>query len=113
MDHTNNTAQSVFITGASSGLGRQMAIEFARRGYRLALTARRLDVLQALQSDLLQAGAPTVFVAALDVTDAAAVAQVFGQACSALGRLDIMVPMPASATMGVSGNFPCTWPTPP
>ena len=102
MDHTNNTAQSVFMTGASSGLGRQMAIEFARRGYRLALTARRLDLLQALQAELLQAGAPTVFVAALDVTDSAAVAQVFGQACSVLGRFDIVV---ANAGIGKHGRI--------
>jgi short-subunit dehydrogenase len=106
MDHTNNTAQSVFITGASSGLGRQMAIEFARRGYRLALTARRLDVLQALQAELLQAGAPTVFVAALDVTDSAAVAQVFGQACSVLGRFDIVVANAGIGNHGRIGQLP-------
>ena len=106
MDHTNDTAPSVLITGASSGLGRQMAIEFARRGYRLALTARRLDVLQALQTELLQAGAPHVFVAALDVTDAAAVAQVFGQACTALGRLDIVVANAGIGNHGRIGQLP-------
>ncbi len=106
MDQTKPNAPSVLITGASSGLGRQMAIEFARRGYRLALTARRLDVLQALQADLLQAGAPTVFVAALDVTDAAAVAQVFGQACSTLGRLDIVVANAGIGNHGRIGQLP-------
>ena len=106
MDQTKPNAPSVFITGASSGLGRQMAIQFARRGYRLALTARRLDVLQALQAELLQAGAPTVFVAALDVTDAAAVAQVFGQACSALGRVDIVVANAGIGNHGRIGQLP-------
>ena len=76
MTKATPSAPSVFITGASSGLGRQMAIEFARRGYRLALTARRLDLLEALQAELLKAGAPEVLVAALDVTDEAAVTQV-------------------------------------
>lgn len=106
MDQTKRNAPSVFITGASSGLGRQMAIEFARRGYRLAITARRLDVLQALQAELLQAGAPSVFVAALDVTDAAAVAQVFGQACSALGRFDIVVANAGIGNHGRIGQLP-------
>ncbi len=106
MEQTKLNAPSVFITGASSGLGQQMAIEFARRGYRLALTARRLDVLQALQTELLQAGAPTVFVAALDVTDAAAVAQVFGQACTALGRLDIVVANAGIGNHGRIGQLP-------
>jgi NAD(P)-dependent dehydrogenase (short-subunit alcohol dehydrogenase family) len=39
---------SILITGASSGLGEGMAREFARRGYRLALTARRVDKLDVL-----------------------------------------------------------------
>ena len=102
MNQATPSAPSVFITGASSGLGRQMAIEFARRGYRLALTARRLDLLEALQAELLQDGAPKVFVAALDVTDEAAVTQVFGQACTALGRLDIVV---ANAGIGNHGRI--------
>jgi short-subunit dehydrogenase len=106
MEQTKLNAPSVFITGASSGLGRQMAIEFARRGYRLALTARRLDMLQALQAELLQAGAPTVFVAALDVTDAAAVARVFGQACTTLGQLDIVVANAGIGNHGRIGQLP-------
>jgi len=44
MPAQTSIAKSVFITGASSGLGRQMAIEFARRGYRLALTARLIAI---------------------------------------------------------------------
>src|SRR5450830_977931 len=89
MSYQAGTGKSVFITGASSGLGRQMAIEFSRRGYRLALTARRLDVLQELQAELEKNGAVPVFVAALDVTDDAAVAQVFANAHALLGSLDI------------------------
>ncbi len=95
-------AKSVFITGASSGLGRQMAIEFARRGYRLALTARRLDLLEALQLELQRQGAPAVFVAALDVTDEAAVTQVFADARAFLGSLDIVA---ANAGIGHNGRI--------
>ncbi|MBK8360320.1 MAG: SDR family NAD(P)-dependent oxidoreductase [Comamonadaceae bacterium] len=44
--------KTVVITGASAGIGRAMAMEFARRGYHLGLTARRLDVLESLRTDI-------------------------------------------------------------
>jgi len=102
MNNQTDTAKSVFITGASSGLGRQMAIEFSRRGYRLALTARRLDVLKKLQAELEKNGTLPIFVAALDVTDEASVAKVFAQAQAQLGSLDIVV---ANAGIGQHGTI--------
>lgn len=77
-----------------------MAIEFSRRGYRLVLTARRLDFLKTLQAELEQAGAPLILVAELDVTDEVAVARVFGDALAQLGSLDIVV---ANAGVGHHG----------
>jgi short-subunit dehydrogenase len=47
---------NVLITGASSGIGAGLAREFARRGARVALVARRLEQLDALASELRQAG---------------------------------------------------------
>lgn len=102
MNPQASVGKSVFITGASSGLGRQMAIEFSRRGYRLALTARRLDVLKKLQAELEKNGTGPVFVAALDVTDDASVAKVFAQAHAQLGSLDIVV---ANAGIGQHGTI--------
>ena len=79
-----------------------MAIEFSRRGYRLALTARRLDALKRLQAELAQDGAPPLFVAALDVTDEAALAQVFAEARAFLGSIDIVV---VNAGIGYHGSI--------
>lgn len=98
--------KSVFITGASSGLGRQMAIEFSRRGYRLALTARRLDALQELRAELERNGTGPVFVAALDVTDDASVVEVFARAQTFLGSLDIVVANAGIGHHGYIGKLP-------
>ena len=43
---------SVAITGASSGIGKALAYEFASRGTHLALMARRMDVLVDIAADL-------------------------------------------------------------
>jgi 3-hydroxy acid dehydrogenase/malonic semialdehyde reductase len=59
----------VFITGASSGIGAATALEFARQGARLLLCARRVERLQEIEPQLLQAGAAAIHSFALDVQD--------------------------------------------
>ena len=50
------THPCVLITGASSGIGAALAREFARRGWRVALVARRLETLDALAAQIIAAG---------------------------------------------------------
>ncbi len=64
---TSLKGKTVFITGASSGIGRATAIAFAREGARLLLCARRLDPLEELRQTLATSGAPAVHVFELDV----------------------------------------------
>ncbi len=93
--------KTVFLTGASSGLGMGMAREFAQRGYDLVLTARRLDVLENLAEELTHNSDARVVVKALDVTDISAVAQVLADAHRQMGRLDIII---ANAGIGANGR---------
>jgi short-subunit dehydrogenase len=95
-------AKTVFITGASSGIGRALALELAGRGYDLFLTARRLDALEQVRADVASRDpARRVEVRQLDVTDDADVASAISEAAGALGRCDIVV---ANAGVGNSGQ---------
>jgi NAD(P)-dependent dehydrogenase (short-subunit alcohol dehydrogenase family) len=94
-------AKTVFITGASSGIGRALALELASRGYDLFVCARRLDLLDQLRAEIASAHpARRVEVRRLDVTDDADVAAAIEEAAEKLGRCDIVV---ANAGLGSSG----------
>lgn len=70
--------RNILITGASSGLGEEMARQFAAKGHPLALTARREDRLKALQAELTAAHPGlTVLIRPLDVNDHDAVFETF------------------------------------
>ena len=85
-------AKTILITGASSGLGAEMARQFAALGYDLALCARRTDRLEELRNDLLEKHPGRRFaVKALDVTDDEAVFRVFREFATELGRIDRVV----------------------
>ncbi|MFE5286036.1 SDR family oxidoreductase [Nocardia sp. NPDC056611] len=83
---------NIVITGASSGLGAQMAREFAARGRSLALCARRVDRLEVLRADLLRSHPGIkVAIAPLDVNDHDQVFTVFHGFAGELGGLDRVV----------------------
>jgi short-subunit dehydrogenase len=95
--------RNVLITGASSGLGAGMARILAAKGHHLALTARRLDRLEALRDELLAAHPEIeVVVHALDVTDHDQVFRVFKQAVVDLGGLDRVI---VNAGLGKGGRI--------
>lgn len=83
---------TILITGASSGLGAEMARQFAARGNDLALCARRLDRLEELRSEI-TASHPErrVEVRTLDVNDHDRVFEVFRGFRDAFGSIDTFV----------------------
>lgn len=85
--------RTVVITGASSGIGRALAVEFARRGYNLGLTARRMGALEELREELLQLGdSPRkIAVATLDVDQITSVGPTLHDLFGQLGRIDTVV----------------------
>ncbi|MBK9474868.1 MAG: SDR family oxidoreductase [Tetrasphaera sp.] len=83
---------TTLITGASSGLGAEMARQLAARGHDLALCARRTERLEVLKAELTTAYPQRrVEVRALDVNDDAAVFEVFAAFRADFGGLDRVI----------------------
>ncbi|MBA3821766.1 MAG: SDR family NAD(P)-dependent oxidoreductase [Deltaproteobacteria bacterium] len=80
----------VVITGASSGLGRALALEMARRGASLVLAARRLEVLEDVARQCQAAGGSAIAVQT-DVTVEADVQRLLARTLEHAGRIDIWV----------------------
>lgn len=99
-------AKSVFITGASSGLGYAMAKEFARRGYRLGLAARRIEKLEALRAEISQELSTTIYIYELDVTQPEDVDRTLLTAFDDLGSLDIVIANAGMGQTGLIGSVP-------
>ncbi len=76
--------QVVLITGCSSGIGRALVEEFARRGHRVVATARRPETIEDLTR-------PGVLIQQLDVTDSGSVVEAVAAAVKWGDRLDIVV----------------------
>jgi NAD(P)-dependent dehydrogenase (short-subunit alcohol dehydrogenase family) len=75
------------VTGAGSGIGRQVAVELASRGHRLVLAGRRAD---ALRETAALCDGTDVLAVPTDVRDADAVDALFAAAVERHGRIDVL-----------------------
>jgi len=104
----NLTGRHVLITGASSGIGRELASVLASRGARLALAARRIERLRQV-SDEIALGHPGVerpLAVECDVTDGAAVRHLVGATIETLGALDVLINNAGVCVYGETARTP-------
>jgi short-subunit dehydrogenase len=80
----------VFITGASSGIGRALSVELGRRGAALGLLARTGETLHEIVKDVEAAGGRALALPA-DVRDAEAVRSAADEVREKFGRIDVLV----------------------
>ncbi|MBQ9180924.1 SDR family NAD(P)-dependent oxidoreductase, partial [Candidatus Saccharibacteria bacterium] len=79
------------VSGASSGLGQQMALAFARQGAKLAILARRVERLTEFEPKLREAGAADVLAVRCDVTSTEDIDAAAKMVEDKFGRVDILL----------------------
>ncbi|MFC4713405.1 SDR family NAD(P)-dependent oxidoreductase [Planococcus dechangensis] len=92
------SGKTIVITGASSGLGKQVARQLAKDGANLVLAARRTGLIEALASEL----GPNAIAVTMDVSREADVAWLFEEALISFGKIDVWI---NNAGVGVIGPF--------
>lgn len=90
--------KSVLITGASSGIGEELALQLARAGARLTLAARRKDRLESVAQRIAEPGRFRPLVSECDVTLDGDLERVVAEVVHAVGKLDVVF---ANAGFGV------------
>lgn len=85
------------VTGASSGLGKQMALAFARQGASLAILARRIERLEEFKPELIKAGAKEVLPIKCDVTSTKNIDAAAKAVEKEFGKVDILLNCAGSA----------------
>lgn len=96
----------VVITGASSGIGRETALQYAARGARLVLAARSERDLQDVAERCRRAGAGGVVVAPTDIADADQVRRTFDLAIETYGGVDVAAQCAAITAFGRFEDVP-------
>ena len=91
----------VWITGASSGLGWALALELARQGADLAVSARRVDRLQSLVPEIERLGRSALAISC-DVCEESSIRAAVEQLVAYFGRLDVAI---ANAGFSVLGRI--------
>ena len=92
--------KSVLITGASSGIGEELAWQLSQLGARLTLTARRREQLDRLAGRVAAANKPAPLVVPVDVTHDGDLERAVSETLASYSKLDVVI---ANAGFGVVG----------
>ncbi len=84
-------SQTVFITGASSGIGEACAIKFAQQGYNLILNARRTDKLETLKQELEAQYKSQILLLPFDVRDTDAAIEQIAALPAEFSHIDVLI----------------------
>ena len=87
MDFKNKV---VLITGASSGIGKETAIEFAKKGAQIILVARRKNKLEELEKEITKFNVSTM-ICQCDISDKSQVSKISATVLDKFGSIDILV----------------------
>ena len=85
------TGSVAVVSGASSGLGKQMSLALARQGASLAILARRIERLEEFKPELEKAGAKKVIAIKCDVTSSENINKAAEQVEQEFGKVDILL----------------------
>ncbi|KZE72841.1 3-ketoacyl-ACP reductase [Paenibacillus elgii] len=102
MELKNRTA---IITGAGKGIGKAIAMQLAKEGVNLGLTARTSSDLESLRAELESAYGVKVYTAAADIAKREAAEQAVGSLINSLGSLDILINNAGIAKFGTVADM--------
>lgn len=88
---TKLTGRTIWITGASSGIGEALAYALARRGAKLVLSARRKEELERVKGNCISEAQPNIRILPLDITQTSTLKLSTEAAIQIFGNIDIMI----------------------
>lgn len=91
--------KNVLITGATSGIGRELAIQLSSKDYKVALVGRRESLLRSLKQEI----GDTAYIKAVDVSDFKKAEKAYTELILEMGGLDMMI---LNAGVGSSKTLP-------
>ncbi|GAB2222347.1 hypothetical protein Drorol1_Dr00013563 [Drosera rotundifolia] len=102
----NLAGKVILITGASSGIGEKIAYEYARRGARLAIAARREDRLRQVAETASKLGSPDVLIVVVDVSKANDCRRMVQETIDHFGQVNHLVNNAGITSNSLFENYP-------
>ena len=84
------SSRTAFITGASRGIGKAVALNLSQAGYRVVLAARAMDKLEEVASAI-KADGREAYAVELDLTSQDSIKNAFAKASKEFGKIEILV----------------------